>query len=226
MAEKITQGICLFYKQTGENEFIVHFLFDTGLKSFFAQGLTKPLSKNRSNLISGSICEIEYFGSRLNDKIGRLKKSNLIKLPNIENFANKKTITRLIELFYNVKRKKDLIILYNDFIEKLGYGKNAVILSIFLARSTIFLSIAPNFKSCTVCHKSNQIVQFDLTQGGFLCYEHQVAVKFKSSVTIQEWFLLFNEPLKYFEVISKSNNIEILNLLLAFYRDNGYYFNW
>ncbi|WAM01022.1 recombination protein O N-terminal domain-containing protein [Mycoplasmopsis felis] len=133
-------GIVLEIHQTGENDFLVSFfLLPMALLTLYTQGLNKQTSKNRNNLQIGSIVEIEYFKARLKDKIGRMKKVNLLVNISLIDIKINLFVSDIVKLFKNINQKNHLYNEYLTHIKKINQDNVDLFLAYFYAQSLLIL---------------------------------------------------------------------------------------
>ncbi len=140
---------------------------------FQAVGLDKPNSKNRANLITYGISEIEVFLNRKHDG-GKLKRANLLKAPKLntkEKIIFWETVGNLLS------NQQETSLQMFSFLEKLGqhneldyHIKQALwLIGIFLKTE----NYKPIIDECVVCKTKQEIATFSLEENGLLCKKHK-----------------------------------------------------
>ncbi|RIV16685.1 DNA repair protein RecO [Mycoplasmopsis gallopavonis] len=223
MAETITHGIVLEIYQNEENLFLVSFFTSQGKLVLAAQGLDKPLSKNRVNLQIGSLVEIEYFKARLEGKIGKLKKAHLLKSIDISDTKNAQFVEKITKLLQNFTSSNHLMGFLPQLYSLISPLNNDRILTFLYAQSLIYFGIAPNFNSCRICLNMKNLIDFDLLAGGFICNRHGQKETDKSMEYLQAIWCSFHSLKKYLIFTNNSLNQKILIQYKEAIIDNGYF---
>ncbi|WP_426461015.1 recombination protein O N-terminal domain-containing protein [Mycoplasma hafezii] len=222
MAESIQKAIVLNIHEDSENLFIVSFFTKNGILKLAAQGLNKPLSKNRVNLQIGALVEVEYFAARLSGKTGKLKKSHLISSINIDELKNAEFADKYVKLLANIQAPNHVFeqcLEIYDLISPLTGNK---ILTFLYAQSLIYFGLCPNFTSCHLCLNERNLIHFNLNEGGFVCNRHE-GVEVQSIEFLQAVWYSFHSLKQYLIVVSNTTNLHVLRMYQALIRDNGYY---
>ncbi|WP_322908822.1 DNA repair protein RecO [Mycoplasmopsis felis] len=188
----LINGIVLEIHQTGENDFLVSFFTSNGLLTLYTQGLNKQTSKNRNNLQIGSIVEIEYFKARLKDKIGRMKKVNLLVNISLIDIKINLFVSNIVKLFKNIKQKNHLYNEYLTHIKKINQDNVDLFLAYFYAQSTTYFGVQPSFNKCRTCFSNKNLVDFSIIEGGFICSKHSNIIYKSNDELILFWSLYFN----------------------------------
>lgn len=172
MAEKVIKAVVLRIEQKAENEFLVSFFTLYGYLALFTQGLNKQTSKNRANLQIGALVEIEYFRSRLKNRIGRLKKAHFIHNFDITNAIINLFFLKLVKLFQHLKFPNHLFEIYVKNLSKYNTSNVEKYLTYFYAQATTYFGIKPSFNSCYICGSRKNLIDFSINNGGFICSNH------------------------------------------------------
>ncbi|QCZ36968.1 DNA repair protein RecO [Mycoplasma nasistruthionis] len=210
MATTIERALVLdvFHKQN--NEFVITFFNQKGAFSLFALGLNKPASKNRSNLLQGCIVEIEYFKARLPRKMGKLKTAHLIETIDYSKFNANDMFLNLSRLWQRIKQPNRVYQLFVRYIKLLDAKNKWKMLTYFYANSLEYFGVHLDFQGCALCFSRQSLIDFDLNQGGFICFNHTTGPNHKNPLVEYIW-ASFNDIRTYFE-INLTDNFDILNI--------------
>ncbi|WP_027124051.1 hypothetical protein [Mycoplasmoides pirum] len=158
MAEIITQGFIINILDYQVFDQIVVVLLNNGQKhSLLSLGSRKINSKNARHLLVGNYNDIEFFGSRINDKMGRLKKTITIQAVPWEIY-DYKSFWLLNEYINSIdKTNKNLFNFYKETIEiikKNKYKDLAIVIYIlvFIVKNNGLLM---NLCKCAICESKN-----------------------------------------------------------------------
>ncbi|MEA4134588.1 DNA repair protein RecO [Mycoplasma sp. 2704] len=212
MAETIKNAIVLNLHEISDNEHIVSFFTAFGRLDLVARGLNNVHSKNRSNLIVGSIVEIEYFASRTQNKYGRLKKSSTIKLLDVTNLNNIKLFNSLNFLFQNIRTRNHLFAEYNRHFDSFNNVLWTKVSTYFYAHSLLYFGIDLSFNSCKRCGRIKDFISFDFNLG-FICQNHDITQRLDVPVLQAIWYS-FNDFYAYVNDV----NSEINKLIFIEYK--------
>lgn len=230
MAEKIEKMIILEVKEYAEveNAALVTALTDHGILTLIASGIFKPTSKNRPNLLPGSISEIEYFPTRLKNKVARLKKANIIVEPDYENaFFGKIFIDKAIKFLKHFPNPYPPI--YNAYVECLKHqkeGKSVYLLTYLVANGLGYFGIQPNIETCVECGSPGNLCDFELYYGGYLCGNHIKNNKRRWTKELKCYYYIFKNLNTYLNICIPEVNEKIYRELISYYIDNGIYVDW
>ncbi|TPR54672.1 DNA repair protein RecO [Metamycoplasma neophronis] len=166
------RGIVLHKQDINEFDEIITIISDNGKVTFFAPGVKKVTSKNRSALLPLCLSNFEIIDNEKNDLLPRLKRATLIKsIP--WNTQLQQEYKDLVFFFKKIE-KADCITLLNDYqevIDDLSNNKNKVIDYILNSLLGI-LGIKPRYDRCVECNNTQNIVNFEFHKGGYLCALH------------------------------------------------------
>ncbi|MDZ7293127.1 DNA repair protein RecO [Mycoplasmopsis pulmonis] len=223
MAEIIKKGILLSVKDYSEHDVILKVLFIGSTEAILAKGIRKIESKNRSNLIVGSIVEFIYFKARLETKISRLKKASLIQLFDFTSVQNQ-FLFQTIFHFINQLTKIDEYFFqsYSDILNYQNKDCNSHIITFLYFRAMKSLGIEPNFSSCYRCGSFAQIVNVKVHEGGFLC--SNCSLKRKPIRMLKNFYYLTFTFKDYLRNTTFDENEIIKQELISYLEENGFYF--
>ncbi|WBP84135.1 DNA repair protein RecO [Mycoplasmopsis edwardii] len=223
MSSKITKALVLKVTLRHDNNHIVRLFNHNGVFDLVANGLHKPLSKNRANLHPGSIVEIEYFGARLKGSIGRLKTANMMQMFDMTNYSNSSYFNSLEKLFSNIKESNHLFELYLRTFEYLSKDNNKKLLTFFYAQSMFYFGINPSYDGCRICKSRNNLISFDLYKGGFLCNKHFIEVENDSVEYLSAVWASFNSFKRYLTIVSYNMDYNLKKHYKNVIREAGFY---
>ncbi|WP_027334847.1 DNA repair protein RecO [Mycoplasmopsis felifaucium] len=227
MAEVIEKVVVLELKPYAENtnDAILYALTKNGVKAFLAKGVNKSESKNRANLQIGSVCEIEYFPTRLLDRVNRLKKANIIAMPNYENrFVIKFVSKAVIFMKHFNKYCPEITQAYEECLKHQNDGKTAFLVTYLVASALKYYGIMPNIERCIECGSPGNLCSFQFYLGGYFCGLH--TKKQRWTKELKSIYYLFKNLSVYLNVCIPSVNEIIYKELLAHYISNGICVDW
>ncbi|ATO30683.1 DNA repair protein RecO [Mycoplasmopsis bovirhinis] len=216
------KAIVLSIKITNDNNHIVSFFTNYGVLKLVASGITKPLSKNRANLLLGSIVELEYFPARLKNKTGRLKKAVLLEALDIKPIQNIYFFNAIKKIFLNIFEINHLFDLYLKIFKYLNKKNNYKILTFFYAQSLFYFGIKPNFEACAICDSQRNLVSFDFYEGGFMCALHgqgqHMSVEYLNAI-----WASYHDLKKYLMIVDDNLDYNLRALYKSLIIEAGYY---
>ncbi|QKT05636.1 DNA repair protein RecO [Mycoplasma sp. OR1901] len=221
MAVSIKFGIVLEVKQIEENGFIVSFFTRRGMLRLFAQGLNKIESKNRANLIPGSIVEIEYFASRLKDKVGRLKKATITHFFDITNKKKNAAFLRIKKIFLNFNFPNHLFDSYKDYFDKFDIENSEKFVTFIYVQSTVYFGIVPVFNKCRICGSRKNLIDFQASEGGFICNKHG-HIYIKTNLELNAYWSLFHNFEKYLQIADYNLDRKIRSEFYILIKESGH----
>ncbi|SJZ47498.1 DNA repair protein RecO [Mycoplasmopsis verecunda] len=219
----IERAVVLDIKEYEDNKFLVTFFSQRGAFSLYAQGLDKPYSKNRNNLIIGSIVELEYFRARFDTKVGKLKKASVAKLFDTTNVGNNLFFNKLKTVFQNIKIPNHLFTEYDRYFYEIGKHNNDYILTYFVAQLLVVLGYCNYFNKCRVCGSTRNFASFDIQYGGFICIKHDGIETDIDIPTLQCIWSSFHSFNSYMYQANNVINKFILNNYVKFLYTQGIY---
>lgn len=173
MSLKVFKGIVIKEIDYLNDNKIFTIMTDSSLITFLALGVKKITSKNGVALQLGNFIEVEIFQARLKDKVSKLKKATIIKQPPL--FISD-TAKVLLEIIKWMQKLSDYSLeLFNSYIEALnlfGENYNHQLKTYILFRIVWALGLKPVLNCCVECKRKDNIVDFSLSKGGFLCFLH------------------------------------------------------
>ncbi|MGV2393169.1 UNVERIFIED_CONTAM: DNA repair protein RecO [Campylobacter lari] len=223
MKEAIVLNLETYYENPDDG--IVTFLDRNGVFKVLAKGINKAQSKNKSNLLIGSLVQIEFFRARLKNKVSRLKKVNLIKTINFSDEFQLKYVlkaTKFLTLFTNYCYE-----IYQAYIETLNYlnkGKSSYLITFLLARSLSYFGIKPQIERCINCKTPGNLCDFSLHKGGFIC--GKCTSKQRWTKELKCFYYIFKSLSVYLDIalpeVNKTIYVELKNHL----QNNGIFLNF
>ncbi|MFV8401047.1 DNA repair protein RecO [Mycoplasma sp. 005V] len=219
----IEKAVVMNISEYEDNKFLVTFFSPRGTFSLYAQGLDKPGSKNRSNLIIGSIVELEYFKARFDTKVGKLKKATLVKLFDISNLENSLFFTKLAKVFSYIKTQNHIFAEYDRYFYDIGKYDNKKILTYFIAQFLVNQGFCNYFNKCRICGTTRNFISFNVQYGGFICYKHEGEEPLMDIKLLQCIWSSFHNLNSYVFQATDAINKYILNSYVKFLHDQNYW---
>ncbi|WP_027121142.1 DNA repair protein RecO [Mycoplasma leonicaptivi] len=221
MSENISKAIVLSIYQIEENGFLVSFFNEKGCFELFANGLNKISSKNRANLQIGSIVEIEYFPARLKQRVGKLKKAHLIETLDLIQEKNAKFAKKIALLLKNIRVNNHMFLWYTKIFHLINETNVAKLLTFFYAHSLIFFGIEPVFNACRICKSRKNLIDFEVSDGGFLCDLHDKSQTKSLNFLTAVWYS-FNDLKKYLITTNQETNYQLFRYYQSVIKNAGY----
>ncbi|WP_129647248.1 DNA repair protein RecO [Mycoplasmopsis maculosa] len=227
MAEKIIEAIVLriedYYEN--DNDSLVTFLTKNGLIKVYSKGINKPISKNRNNLIIGSLVEIEYFEARIKNKISKLKKARIKIMPNFNDISILKLIKKSVIFLSNFYEKcENVFNAYKTILEKQNDIQSSYLFTYLLAQSLDYFGIKPITEYCYNCKTPGNLCDFEFYKGGFICGD--CSNKKRWTKELKSFYYLFKDLNTFVNVVTPEINKLIYNELIIYLKDNGIYLNY
>ncbi|WP_029512793.1 DNA repair protein RecO C-terminal domain-containing protein [Mycoplasmopsis iners] len=232
MAETIKKVILLDIRESSENpnDANIQVMDENHCFWLTAKGINKPNSKNRSNLLIGSLIEIEYFSARLRDKTSKLKKAHLLSDIDYNNSALLKFLQKIIIFLKQFAHypTKNIFFKYQELLEFINDLNSAQYLftKTYLVHSLLKpLGLEPNYYQCHVCGRKDQIVFFDYNKGGFECQEHSNGYKLPTHLLAN----FFNADHNFHDYLTKTTleiDTFIYTKVLQYLKNNGLFIDW
>ncbi|MHA3839333.1 DNA repair protein RecO [Mycoplasma sp. HF14] len=219
----IEKAVVTQIQEYEDNKFLVSFFSSRGYFTLYAQGLHKPQSKNRSNLIIGSVVEIEYFKARFDTKVGKLKKATIIKLFDISNITNAMFFTKLAKIFSYIKSQNHIFLEYDRYFYDIGKYDNNRILVYFIAQLLVHQGFCNYFNKCRICGSTRNFISFNIAYGGFICFKHDNEDPDMDIKLLQCIWSSFHSLNSYIFQTTDSINKYILSTYLHFLYQQGIY---
>ena len=174
MAVTIKTGIVIRMHKYDEYDNLITFLFREEIITMIAKGVRKITSKNRVALQLGNVVEVEFFRARLNGKLSKVKRATLLKQPDLQKsdvaYAWVQTLKELKYVHERPAHTYEAILLVYDYFD----GKHNHQAKTVITFSILFsLGIQPFLGGCVICGTYDNIEDFDLRSGGFLCEKHK-----------------------------------------------------
>ncbi len=212
MQTKIIIGLIISKKTYLENDEMLCVLTPKKILYLYAKGVKKIESKNRSNVLLGTISNFEIFIKYSTPNSFLLKKATVIKgLPNLtKNNSNK--VRELIGLLNKIKNYD--IGIYNtysiiiDNINDINFYKYK---SYLLAKILKSNGEGLSYSFCATCSSNKELFSIDIIQGGMLCKIH--STKKTNLVLLKSFYFLGDSLEQYVQNVSHENNQKIFHLL-------------
>ena len=214
-------GFLIKKQDFGHSDEIVTILTNEGEFSFFSVGSRTIKSKNKVSLQIGNLIEIEYFKSRLSNKLSKLKRASTITKPNINEFKIAEIIFKIYKRLSKIgevdRRFFSLLIEIYSYIDELKWTSTIEVY--FLYKMISFTGYPLVMDKCLECGRKDRIVDFNFIKGGFICALHSEENK---SIEYLKSFTLLNQGLDKFLSVD-SQVVEMLNEQLNEFVDENYF---
>ncbi|WAM11170.1 hypothetical protein ONA00_01555 [Mycoplasmopsis cynos] len=86
-----------------------------------------------------------------------------------------------------------------------------------------YFGIDPNYNQCRVSYRKNNLINFNIDKGGFICNRHSKDEPIQSIEYLNAIWLSFNNFKKYIFTIGYNLNYKIKNLYINIIKEAGYY---
>ncbi|MFV8470079.1 DNA repair protein RecO [Mycoplasma sp. AA7A] len=214
----VDKAIVMDISEYEDNKFLVTFFGARGTFALYAQGLNNPRSKNRSNLILGSIVELEYFKARFDTKVGKLKKATLVKLFDISKLDNSLFFAKLTTIFSYIKTQNHIFAEYDRYFDDIAKYDSKKVLTYFIAQLLVNQGLCNYFNRCRICGSTRNFISFDVQYGGFICNKHEGDEPLMDIKLLQCIWSSFHNLNSYVFQVSDSINKYILHTYVSFLR--------
>ena len=206
------KGIIIAKNLYSENDEMLNVLTNDSILYIYAKGVRKIESKNRINVLLGSIVEFEIFKSYSTPHSVLLKKAISIQdLPDV-NKQNANKIETLIKIIKKINNPLSEI--YDNYVLLLSEfdGVNFFkIQSYFMAKILSSEGEGLSFSMCVHCSSNQKLFSFDIAEGGMLCEKHKT---FQTPINLLKSFYFLGKSLdQYIEFTSAEDNKKIFNIL-------------
>ncbi|WP_371246606.1 DNA repair protein RecO [Mycoplasmopsis agassizii] len=222
MATTIKSGILLKIVPHNQKDGIIKVLFEKEIISMISRGILQVNSKNRLNLIEGSVIEFEYFAARLVTSLSKLKTAHLITRYDQQTSFNLIFWPIVLVLLNQLEQTNSE--LYNFILLLLNFTNETK--AIYLFVYLFFLLSKPfgfemNFHSCVVCDSYKKIIFLDITKGGFVCALHSLE---KTELNLLKGFHSLEKSFSEFlETTSQATTLKMLRIFVDLFRLQGVY---
>lgn len=181
------EGIVInIYQHDNDKNAKVKICTSKGVFFILAKGFFSKKSKNKSNIIIGSIVEFEIFKEYGNKHLMLLKKAKLKNsLPQLDNTTDI-FYKRLLKILQKIENSDlNLINIFKDFLQ--NYNKNYQLwfITFFYYKILLLNNKKMEVNYCLVCHKNKNLFFFDPVEWGVFCYEHYNRNNYEKS---KSWF--------------------------------------
>ncbi|MGL5205103.1 MAG: DNA repair protein RecO [Metamycoplasmataceae bacterium] len=212
MQTKKIIGIIISKSPYLDNDEIISVYTDNSIVRIYAKGVKKIESKNRPNVLIGSLVSFEIMVNYSTKEWFFLKKATIIQyLPSImkNNVAKIDLILKILGKMKNFNDDiyKTYISLLNNF-ESVNFYKTITFLISRILKSN---GEGLSFQNCVICSSNQNLYSFDVNQGGMLCKKHgqdQWSVELLKSL-----YAIGNSLEKYIETASLETNKNIFIIL-------------
>lgn len=224
MAEQISKAIVLkiIDSSTNENDSFVDFFGKKGKFRLLAKGINKASSKNKANLLIGSVAEIEYFAARKYGSVGRLKKATTILNIDYSSSANLNFVIRAVKILDSILGKSyDIFDKYCQTLKHLGEGINKRLLLFVLANSLFSFGIGPIINKCVECQNTQNLADFEFYKGGFLCNVHSTKTRWNKE--LKSIYYMFYDLEKFIKMVNGEIVDKLITEVLDHLQSNGIY---
>ncbi|MGL5617513.1 MAG: DNA repair protein RecO [Metamycoplasmataceae bacterium] len=212
MQTKKIVGIIISKSLYLDNDEILNVHSENAIIKIYAKGVKKIESKNRPNVIVGSLVDFEILENYSTNVWFFLKKATIIKgLPDItKNNADK--IGILIKILWKIRNfSEDVFKIYNlllkDFESHDFYKIQTFLVSKILESNGEGLS----FQNCVICSTNQNLYSFDIAQGGMLCKKHG---KYPTSLDLLKSLYSISDSVeKYIKITTLEINKNIFKIL-------------
>ena len=206
------QGIIISKNLYSENDEMLNILTKEELIYIYAKGVRKIESKNRVNVLLGSIVEFEIFNNYSTPNSFLLKKAVSIQdLPDVnkQNATKIETLIKIMKKIYNSHQGvyDNYVLLLSEFEGVDFFWIQSYLLAQILESAGEGLS----FVGCVHCSSNQRLFSFDVSEGGMLCEKHG---KFKTPISLLKSFYFLGKPLdQYIKFTSAEDNKKIFKIL-------------
>lgn len=169
MAE-ITSGIVINKLMHKADDEIITILTSEEILVVYAMGVRKIKSKNRYALDYGNLINVEFFRSRLNNKMSKLKRATMIKQPPVMTSDTSLVILTIMKYLSRIKIHSTKVFkAYIDSMQYFGEEYNHQVKTYILFNILDSIGAFPQTQQCVDCGRPDRIEGFDYSLGGFLC---------------------------------------------------------
>ncbi|CAM2755084.1 DNA repair protein RecO [Fructilactobacillus fructivorans] len=171
-------GILLYRKNYREHDMLVKFLTaETGLKMFFVRGANKANFKMAGDILPFSFGT--YEGTLRPEGLSYISSGNDVKhFEQISNDIYLDAYATYIMTLIDAAFPEGVKI--NDWFNRLYYALNMinsgfdaeVVTNIIEIQLLPVFGVAPDFKSCVICHQTNKKFDYSEEYGGIICEDH------------------------------------------------------
>ncbi|MGL5205606.1 MAG: DNA repair protein RecO [Metamycoplasmataceae bacterium] len=212
MQTKKIIGVIISKSSYLENDEILSVYCENSMIKIYAKGVKKIESKNRPNIMVGSLVDFEILENYSKNDWFFLKKATTIKgLPDItKNNADK--ISVLIRILWRIRNFSEEVyrtynLLLDDFDSVNFYKNQTFLVSKILESNGEGLS----FQNCVICSTNQQLYSFDVAQGGMLCKRHG---KYPTSLELLKSLYSIGVSVeKYIQITTPEVNKKIFGIL-------------
>ncbi|WKX02790.1 DNA repair protein RecO [Candidatus Mycoplasma mahonii] len=173
MSETKEVGIVVKMLDYDDYDQIITIITSTEVIGIIALGVRKINSKNRVALQLGNIIEVELFRARLNGKLSKLKRANIIKQPPILELDTAEVLLEIVGYLVKVKDSpKNILSMIFESFPFLGTQYNHHVKTYIMFHYLNIIGQMPTSHGCIECGSLDHIDGFEFYQGGFTCKRH------------------------------------------------------
>ncbi|MBN3534433.1 DNA repair protein RecO [Mycoplasma procyoni] len=223
--ETIIRGIVIKAYDYGEFDQIVTIVtenFKRHFITFLAQGVRKPISKNRAAILPFTYGEYEIFVSRYSDKVSKLKKGHIIS--QVDYTKTMQMINQVSEVsFWISKAEKITQKTFESFkymIEKATFENIRKAKTFVLYQLLESLGYKQNFKNCVVCGTTKDLRDFQIFNGGFTCKLHTQNFPGRNINELKGFFYLGFDVENYITFATDDANYTLFEEIKHFLKEN------
>ncbi|MGL4252109.1 MAG: DNA repair protein RecO [Metamycoplasmataceae bacterium] len=197
-----------------DNDEILNVYGENSIIKVYAKGVKKIESKNRSNVIVGSLVDFEILENYSKNDWFFLKKATTIKsLPDI-NKNNSDKIETLVKILRKMRNfSNDVFNTYNFLLNNLESENFYKIQTFLVSRILESNGEGLSFQNCVICSTNQQLYSFDVMQGGMLCKKHG---EHSTPLDLLKSLYSIGESIeKYIKTTNPETNKKIFNILIS-----------
>ena len=181
---------------------VITMVTDNEVIPFIALGVRKITSKNRIALQLGNIIEVELFRARLNGKLSKVKRANLIKQAPIQELDTANVLFTVLKHISQIEvRPRDTLRSFLEVYSSLGTEFNHHAKVYILTKFLKTVGQYPTFNGCVECGSYDHINGFEFYLGGFTCKNHSPKKRelsyLKGVLTLDKSFVAYKETNAY-----------------------------
>ena len=206
-----------------ESDAIITILTDSGKTSFKARGINKINSKNGPALNYFMISDYVLSSkSELSNKT--LKTANIVKVYKscFDDLTISASYLYICSLLNQVSEQINGYQMALKCFEMLDENIEPLnVLNYFVKELVNALGYKPNLDGCINCHNKNNLISFNLEQGGFICkkcFDNNLYINMPTLFLKDLYLFLKNDD---FVQLDKQHALKIFKLYNEFFKDNN-----
>lgn len=173
MALYTEQGVVLRSYKLGEaDRIVVLYTKGRGKVRGVAKGVRRTKSKFGSRLENGSIVSIQLYEGRNLDTITQVERSFVPKADrtDIDHYSRVATMLEVVDrVTEDGVRDVHLFRLLSGALTEFDANPNPLVVTAFVAKLLLIEGVAPQVSECSVCGSEENLVAFQLSEGGVSC---------------------------------------------------------